>query len=84
MEKTINLKRSDLWEEIYQIVKQIPRKDITDDAPDAPSVATDLEELFYRNLIKQIPNLLCDNCKNSVSYKLKVGECIICNNNLNI
>ena len=46
MEQNNKIKRSEIWKKIYKIVKQIPRKEIVEDAPDAVSVASDLEELF--------------------------------------
>ena len=49
MENTNNIKRSDLYNEILEIVKQIPREKLTNDAPDAPSVAYTLEQLFLKN-----------------------------------
>jgi len=46
MEQSNKNKRSLVWEQIYKIVKQIPRKEISEDAPDVVSVTTELEELF--------------------------------------
>jgi hypothetical protein len=43
---------SELWNKIYNLVKEIPRENITEDAPDAPSVSTDLENLFEKYLTK--------------------------------
>jgi len=50
MEQSNKTQRSEVWEQIYKVVRKIPRKDIVDDAPDAPSVATELEELFLKLL----------------------------------
>jgi len=46
MERRNKIKRSEIWESIYAIVKQLPRKDSIGDAPDAPSITTELEKLF--------------------------------------
>ena len=50
MDRTNNIERSELWHQIYNIVKQIPRKEITEDAMDASSASTEIEQL----LLKQI------------------------------
>jgi len=47
MEEAKEIKRSETWEQIYKIVKQTPRKEVDYDAMDAPSAATELEELFF-------------------------------------
>jgi hypothetical protein len=48
MEKTNKVERSELWNEIYNIVKQIPRKDVDDDAVDASSATTSIEEMLIK------------------------------------
>jgi hypothetical protein len=51
MEQSNRIQRSEVWEQIYKVVKSIPRADCNGmDAPDAPSVATELEELFLKLL----------------------------------
>lgn len=50
MEKINGIERSEVWEQIHKLVKQIPRKKCEGDAPDAPSVATSIEELFLKLL----------------------------------
>ena len=51
MEQTNKIQRSEVWEQIYKVVKTIPIADCNGmDAPDAPSVATTLEELFLKLL----------------------------------
>jgi hypothetical protein len=51
MEQSNRIQRSEVWEQIYKVVKTIPREDCDGmDAPDAPSVATELEELFLKLL----------------------------------
>lgn len=50
MEKSNNIERSEVWEQIYNLVKQIPREECEGDAPDAPSVTTSIEELFLKLL----------------------------------
>ena len=58
MEKSNKIQRSEVWEQIYKVVKTIPRADYDGmDAPDAPSVATELEELFLKLLpIHEVSN----------------------------
>ena len=51
MEQSNRIQRSEVWEQIYKVVKTIPRADCDGmDAPDAPSVATELEVLFLKLL----------------------------------
>ena len=42
------VKRTELYNSILSIVKQIPRKDVEGDAMDAPSCAYELEQLFLK------------------------------------
>jgi hypothetical protein len=37
-----------LFNSIFSVVKQIPRKDVDGDAMDAPSCAYEIEQLFYK------------------------------------
>ena len=50
MEQSNRIQSSEVWEQIYKVVSKIPRKDVDRDAADAPSVATELEELFLKLL----------------------------------
>jgi hypothetical protein len=52
MENTNKVERSELWNKIYNIVKQIPRKDIIEDAVDASSATTSIEELVHKYKLK--------------------------------
>ena len=52
MEKINKVERSELWNEIYNIVKQIPRKEVDGDAVDAPSATTSIENLIEKYKIK--------------------------------
>ena len=52
MENINKLERSELWNEIYAIVKQIPRKETNEDAVDAPSATTSIEQLISSYKIK--------------------------------
>lgn len=45
-EKVNKVERSELWDKIHAIVKQIPRAETDGDAMDAPSAATEIERLF--------------------------------------
>ena len=42
------IKRTELYNSILSIVKQIPRKEVEGDAIDAPSCAYELEQLFLK------------------------------------
>ncbi len=48
IEEVRKVERSDLYNKIYSIVKQIPREDVETDAMDASSCAYDIEQLFYK------------------------------------
>jgi hypothetical protein len=48
LEEVIKVERSDLYNKIHSIVKQIPREDVETDAMDASSCAYDIEQLFYK------------------------------------
>lgn len=51
MEESNKIQRSEVWEKIYKIVKTLPKEDCNGmDAPDASSVATELEVLFLKLL----------------------------------
>lgn len=50
MEHSNKIQRSEVWEQIYNVVSKIPRKEVDVDAADALSVATELEELFLKLL----------------------------------
>lgn len=48
LEKVKVVKRTELYNSILSIVKQIPRKDVDGDAMDAQSCAYELEKLFSK------------------------------------
>jgi hypothetical protein len=48
LEEVGAVKRTDLYNSILSIVKQIPRENIESDAMDAPSCAYEIEQLFYK------------------------------------
>ena len=48
LEEVRVVKRTELYNSILSIVKQIPRKEVEGDAMDAPSCAYELEQLFYK------------------------------------
>jgi hypothetical protein len=48
LEEVRKVERSDLYNKIHSIVKQIPRKEVEGDAMDASSCAYELEQLFYK------------------------------------
>lgn len=45
-EVSSNIKRSKLYNDILEIVKKIPREKVVGDAPDASSIAYELEQYF--------------------------------------
>jgi hypothetical protein len=60
IEEVVKVKRTELFNTILSIVKQIPRKDIDYDAMDAPSCAYEIEQLFYKWLQEQDKNKYSD------------------------
>jgi hypothetical protein len=42
------VERTELFNSIFSVVKQIPRKDVDGDAMDVPSCAYEIEQLFYK------------------------------------
>lgn len=67
MEQSNKIQRSEVWEQIFKIVKTIPRADCNGmDAPDALSVTTELEELFLKSLsiqhVSKAKRTFCDGC----------------------
>jgi|WetSurMetagenome_2_1015567.scaffolds.fasta_scaffold1684925_2 hypothetical protein len=65
MEKAKALKRSKLWEQIYEIVKTLPITDCNEDCADASSVSTELEKLFL--------TLKHENCDCEKTHKVVTG-----------
>ena len=57
METISRIKRSKLWNKIFEKVKELPRAQTNDDAVDHPSLTTTLEELFLTEK-KTLPKLL--------------------------
>jgi hypothetical protein len=47
-DEVISVKRTDLYNSIFSIVKQIPRENVESDAMDAISCAYEIEQLFYK------------------------------------
>jgi hypothetical protein len=54
LEEVKKIERSEVYNSIYSIVKQIPRKNVEGDAMDAPSCAYELEQLFYEWASEQL------------------------------
>ena len=50
MEQSRNIERSEIWQQIYKEVKTLPIDAKGMDAPDAPSVTTNIEQLFLKLL----------------------------------
>ena len=53
LEEVRMVKRTELYNSILSIVKQLPRKEVQDDAMDAPSCTYELEQLFLKWQQKQ-------------------------------
>lgn len=58
MERTNEVKRSELWDKIYSIVSQIPRAKVDGDAVDYSSASTEIEKF---TLLKDAPTVATDN-----------------------
>jgi hypothetical protein len=60
METTNNIQRSELWQKIYAIVKQIPMRQVEHDAMDAASASSDIEHLFKNwnkhSVVRSLPD----------------------------
>jgi hypothetical protein len=50
MEQTNKVQRSELYNDILKIVKQIPRQNVDGDAMDAASASFEIEKLFFKKL----------------------------------
>ncbi len=50
MEQTNKVQRSELYNDILKIVKQIPRQNVDSDAMDAASASFEIEKLFFKKL----------------------------------
>lgn len=48
------VKRTELYNSIYSLVKQIPRRNVAGDAMDAPSCTYEIEQLFYKYQSKKM------------------------------
>jgi hypothetical protein len=48
LEEVRKVERTELFNSIFSVIKQIPRKDVDGDAMDAPSCAYEIEQLFYK------------------------------------
>jgi len=55
-EKQNTVKRSNLYNKLYNIINQIPRKQVEYDAPCSHSCATEIEKLIHEILKKQREN----------------------------
>ncbi len=92
MEKNNKIERSKLYNEILEIVKQIPRKELICDASDALSVAHELEQFFLKLIstqnINQQSKLLTDFCNyiykmHKIGYEAHINGFIKIFNNIN-
>jgi hypothetical protein len=48
LEEVRKIERTELFNSIFSVVKKIPRKNVDEDAMDAPSCAYEIEQLFYK------------------------------------
>lgn len=81
MERENKIERSYLWEQIYNVVKKIHRENVEGDALDAPSAATEIEQILLNLQNKEACTLfnpktgtssatICFNCgKEKFIYK---------------
>ena len=81
MEKSNWIKRSEAWNNIYEVLARLDLKETTGDCMDRPSAATEIEELFLkllpiqnvskqRELLIAFKNKVNDNCTNA-SYDIQ-------------
>lgn len=57
MEKSNGLKRSETWNNIYEVLARLDLKETTGDCMDRPSAATEIEQLFLKLLpIQNVSN----------------------------
>jgi hypothetical protein len=77
LEEVRKVERTELFNSILSITKQIPRKDVDGDAMDAPSCAYEIEQLFYKwqqeqdNLKQKHTQALYSNCQKVLEEKIK-------------
>ena len=71
LEEVRKVERTELFNSIFSVVKQIPRKDVDGDAMDAPSCAYEIEQLFYKWQQEQ------DKNKYSEEEVLKILESLV-------
>ena len=50
MENSNKIERSEVWNSIYNVVKKMPLKDVDGDCIDAPSAATEIEQIIEKLL----------------------------------
>lgn len=65
-EQIREIKRSELWNKIYYIVKQIPREKVLGDAMDASSASTEIESLLSeqrQSILEEVEGLRRDDSK---------------------
>lgn len=64
------VERSDVWKRIYDIVNKIPRKEVEGDVVDAPSAATEIEQLLLSMENRSCPcNHLDEPCTSNCTCK---------------
>jgi ribulose 1,5-bisphosphate carboxylase large subunit-like protein len=75
MENTNKVERSELWNQIFSIVNQIPRKEDLGDAVDATSATTTIENLINSHKTK-VPILRpISDLRNDNSFDLYIELC---------
>jgi hypothetical protein len=77
LEEVREVKRTELFDSIYSVVKKIPIEDVDGDAMDAPSCAYEIEQLFYKWQQEQEKK-----CYHPLPYRLTKSdvnyECTLC------
>jgi lipoate-protein ligase A len=78
LEEVRKVERTELFNSIFSVVKQIPRKDVDGDAMDAPSCAYEIEQLFYKWQQEQDKKLYSEeevlDILGTFLYTLQMGE----------
>jgi hypothetical protein len=74
LEEVRKVERSDLYNKIHSIVKQIPREDVETDAMDASSCAYDIEQLFYKWQAERSQKIVPSDAYNIEVFAIKPDE----------
>ena len=70
MEKINKQEHSELFKKIYNLVSQIPRKEVNSDAPDSSSISFEIEKLFYEDLENNFKKMILSAYKDGFKSAL--------------